>query len=222
MAELQETLITAGPSTISEPMADEILQHWEDLRMQQYIIDAKPLDSILEPHTVDTKSVGSEESRKRKPGKYTVEPQKLKKVKKTTSGTQPSHVLTEEHFSSTSSGPGFCATMPRRLSSGQSQAKDDIQLVADPNHNEELKNYPQHSVGKLFWLDTNKIDNIHWSTAFYVGNSKVVTVAHIIHRKWLKWLKTKWNVNAAVFIPAMIDKFDIYGKYYGHYAVRVC
>ena len=238
MAQLQETVLGfTKPSTEkSEPTDDEILSYFEDPKMLEYIINAKPLDSLdsiaeqpssecLAEEHQDFESETSQESattRKRSLEKTESEIQsKSKKFKK--SPATPMRSLPKQYLVGTSStSQKFKPTMPGRSLPRQHQAEGNIQLVSS----RELTQYPQNSVGKLFWFDSSlphheRVEPVHWSTAFYVGDSKIMTVSHVVYGKGKEKSKVVWNINAAVFVPAMIDKFDIYGKNYGHYAVGV-
>ena len=70
------------------------------------------------------------------------------------------------------------------------------------------------SVGKLFWV-RNGTEIIYYTTAFYVGNNKIITAAHafdfpkndVIFSKLEQGLRC--YSRGGIFIPAMRDKEDI-------------
>ena len=89
---------------------------------------------------------------------------------------------------------------------------------------EDLKKFPQQSVGKLFWFKPGKREPMSFVTAFYVGNGKIITVAHTFDKKECNVETGLFNSEeeeslTAVFVPAMINKEDIYGGNYGHYKI---
>jgi len=90
-----------------------------------------------------------------------------------------------------------------------------------------LDKIPYNSVGKLFWLGKN--NNIRYNvTAFYAGNRTIVTVAHAFdspRNSFMRMLLSKFNLHShndpreAIFVPAMEDRHDIYGRRYGFYKI---
>ena len=246
-AEMSEPLLPSVTDTDSESeaeatstqdhaTADEILSYWEDPKMLEKIIDAKPLESIAEQNLEsiseqlslecldeklqDTVSHAIKEKSGLEQPKTYLEGKKIEEF----APPSPSSAKLEEFAPSSPSIPsadetGLKATAgPPLLST--SYAGGNVQLV----DKKELKRYPRLcSVGKLFWLHVNTMKQIRWSTAFYVGNSQLVTVRHVFYDEELGEHENDvfWNPNGAVFVPAMIDKYDVYGKQYGCYAVGV-
>ena len=85
----------------------------------------------------------------------------------------------------------------------------------------DLTKFPYQTVGKLFWLSPDRKDIIYYSTAFYRGNGVVVTAAHPFDQDIVQFegkLVPKLS-KAAMFVPAMRDKSDIYGEHYGCYPI---
>lgn len=76
---------------------------------------------------------------------------------------------------------------------------------------QNLTEYPYRSVGKLFWFKPNERGIFEYATAFYSDDNTVMSVAHIFDNNL--------PPQEAIFIPAMINKYDIYGKNYGYYRI---
>ena len=80
-------------------------------------------------------------------------------------------------------------------------------------------------VGKLFWV-RNGTEVVYYTTAFYVGNNKIITVAHafdfpkngdVIFSKLEQGLRC--FSRGGIFIPGMRDKEDFRIKNDGHYGI---
>ena len=76
----------------------------------------------------------------------------------------------------------------------------------------DLTTFPFQSVGKIFWFQPGYKYAMYYATAFYIDDEKIMTAAHTFDRD-------DTPPHEAVFIPAMINKYDISGSLYGHYAV---
>ena len=112
-----------------------------------------------------------------------------------------------------------------------------------PVNPEDLKKYPYRSIGKLFWLcSENSVEVIKYATAFYCDDNTVMTVAHVFDER-PKPPKSNSpkpkssdpsapdpsapdlsapdpsSPEKAIFVPAMISKYDIYGENYGYYKI---
>ena len=85
----------------------------------------------------------------------------------------------------------------------------DIQLVSE----NELRDHPYQSVGKLYWIIST---DLFYSSAFYIGKGKIMTVAHAFYDDTNN---NPLNPRAAIFVPAMKDKSDYFGMLYGHYPI---
>ncbi len=93
---------------------------------------------------------------------------------------------------------------------------------------DSLQRYPYKCVGRLFWFKPSESNNIvHSTTAFYIGDNKIITVAHAFDLP-MKELKKGGNnkppfpgrsLKEAIFVPAMRDRHDIYGQFYGYYHI---
>ena len=118
-----------------------------------------------------------------------------------------------EDFTPTSSLTEFSPTgdIPGQSTSSASSAPSPQQYVP----NDCLTKYPFQSVGKLFWLIPTTRTILYHSTAFYIGNEKIMTVAHHFDKDTVKGYSLP--PNAVIFVPAMSDKEDIYGVNYGYY-----
>ena len=84
-----------------------------------------------------------------------------------------------------------------------------------------ITKFPYHSVGKLFWLTQDGMNITYYSTAFYIGDVKIVTAAHafdLVEVEYKGKLIPKPS-KAAMFVPAMTAKDDINGKHYGRYPI---
>ena len=78
-------------------------------------------------------------------------------------------------------------------------------------------NYPYHSVGELFWFQPKRkfyedAQRIYSATAFYIGNSKIISAAHNFDDTIDR---------AGIFLPAMQDRGDFRGKLFGRYVIEV-
>ena len=84
---------------------------------------------------------------------------------------------------------------------------------------------PYRRVGKIFWLKHDTRDIIYHTTGFYIDYQTIMTVAHtfdeeaILKKGTDEEVKIPIPLNAAIFVPAMSDREDIYGKNYGHYRI---
>ena len=56
---------------------------------------------------------------------------------------------------------------------------------------------------------------MYYATAFYIGNDKIMTTAHTFDQDE----DDPTPPHSAVFVPAMKDKYDVYGTLYGYYAI---
>ncbi len=90
-----------------------------------------------------------------------------------------------------------------------------------------LSRYPYCCVGKLFWFrppsgpQDVRPDLIYYCTAFYVGNNKILTVAHAFDlggkRADLRY--PQYPEREAIFVPAMRTKDDYLGEKFGSYLI---
>ncbi len=104
---------------------------------------------------------------------------------------------------------GNAQTLAKNVSDKLQSYEGDIQQVADT----DLTEFPACNVGKVFW---RKSRDLYWSTAFYIGNQTIMTVAHVFYN-----VPIDVTIQDAVFIPAMIDKEDIHGQHFGFYETKL-
>ncbi len=212
--------------------AESVLSFWEDPANHDLIVNATPLDSLItekmtsdqEDHSgldfdqVDIESKESKSSTSMDPIRQTCSSE-AKPVDELIQKQLPLTRLecTSSKFKRT--GKFF----KQRIS----RARENLHTAEQPNHDQnnregyiesigDLRESPACSVGKLFWCrkkDQFKI--VNWSTAFYVGKEKIMTVAHVFHD--IK--DDKCTIEDVVFVPAMINQFDLYGKNFGFYRI---
>ena len=114
--------------------------------------------------------------------------------------------------------PGASPTVPNL-------AEQEVEYVHTPTERRPsvdvvrdaaLTTYPYQSVGKLeleIYDHENKKMVLAWATAFYIGESRIMTVAHAFFlQSHLEWKNT-------FFIPSMIDKDDCFGEHYGVFKI---
>lgn len=92
---------------------------------------------------------------------------------------------------------------------------DRVDIVRDA----DLTQYPYQSVGKLIILvdvetKDGTVPSWKWVTAFYIGNKQLITAAHAFVLP-----SSSRYIGNATFIPAMIDKRDVYGDMYGNFKI---
>ena len=164
----------------------DIMEFWEDPKNRDLIINAKPLECWFE--------------------------EKKSQCATSTTGYAPED-FTPEDFTPTASLAEFSPTgdTPGQSTSSASSAPSPQQHVP----NDCLTKYPFQSVGKLFWLIPTTRTILYHSTAFYIGDEKIMTVAHHFDKDTIKGYPVP--PNAVIFVPAMSDKEDIYGVNYGYY-----
>ena len=204
------------------PTADLILRCWEAPDMQDHILDAEPLEYLVQ--SLIGKDLAVREDRFQKTLHLT-ESQSPEEEKDSSGGgnSEFKHKACSDQadYFTIETGGGESDVSPIR-------AKTPDKVFQE----EELANYPQKSVGRLFWLKVDSTTGnpiisvpVSWSTAFYIGNETIVTACHVFYyiKKNSEGIQTllKKNINAAIFVPAMINKYDIYGKNYGHYAIEI-
>lgn len=86
----------------------------------------------------------------------------------------------------------------------------EIQHGIHPVGKQYLTKPPYHSVGKLFFFYPGRKE-MDIATAFYIGNSKIMTAAHAFDDE---------KIDDGIFVPAMINEYDIYGYNFGYYPVN--
>ena len=79
-----------------------------------------------------------------------------------------------------------------------------------------LRFYPYHSVGKIYWPPKKYTfsSDVLYASAFYIHGNRVMTAAH-------NFDDSDFKPEDGFFIPAMKNKYDIYGKNYGRYPILV-
>ncbi len=93
---------------------------------------------------------------------------------------------------------------------------------------DSLQLYPYKCVGRLFWFRPPESNaDMYSTTAFYIGNNKIITVAHAFDLPLTESKKRNnkppfpaKSLKEAIFVPAMKDRGDIYGKFYGYYHIK--
>jgi hypothetical protein len=91
------------------------------------------------------------------------------------------------------------------------RSKPKPQFVPQPVDEGHLKFFPYHSVGKILWTEKN--EEVYSGSAFYVGSNKIMTAAHLYNRK-------RYKKEDCVFIPAMKDRYDHFGKLFGIFEIN--
>ena len=86
----------------------------------------------------------------------------------------------------------------------------------EPVDDKKLTEYPYHSVGRLFNCHPGTTQIFYYASAFYIGKNRIATAAHALHST--KEQKSGTIKGGAwVFVPAMKDKKDVYGRHGGGY-----
>lgn len=219
-----------------ERSEEEILSFWENPDNIELIVNAEPLESfngrkIIEElkssseSMIDSKNPQSkgpspvsyqgcslevERPRKMEMNMFQLTSTSSSTTSSTTSG-EPKRMKNEEVFLATQAEN---ISTIENLQLSHRDDEENITLVSE----HELSEFPACCVGKLFWLveKKGKVVKVRWSTGFIIDDQKIMTVAHIYFKVEKKGLK----IDSGVFVPAMIDQYDIYGTNFGYYAVK--
>ncbi len=218
-----------------------LLDFWENPDNHDLIVNAKPLQipvTVLDCIKEDSKPRFSEDSSPADAGVSTVVPASVPTV---VPASVPAGVPTGVPASVPTSVPagvpasvptsvpaGVPASVPASvptsvptsvlagvptsvLASGESgdSSDEDSEGVVKVD---ELTMFPACCVGKLFWLDED-LNIVHFCSAFYIGGKKIMTVAHVFYDSF------GCPIDGGIFVPAMINKYDIYGRHFGYFEV---
>ncbi len=107
-----------------------------------------------------------------------------------------------------SGGPGDSSDESLASGGPGDSSDEDSEGVVEVD-DAELTMFPACCVGKLFWLDQD-LNIVRYCSAFHIGGKKIMTVAHVFY-------DSHRTFKGGIFVPAMINKYDIYGKNFGYY-----
>ena len=218
--------MTKSISTEDYWTSEKILEYWEDPKNRDLIVNAIPLE-YLSKKELHSEIISHLEKGQRKSFVCSTDSGAAKQIPDEETPVQApgdkyclKSLTTAEPIAKVERRPPRIARatpyIPGNNPPGNSQASQ-VNFV-DFN---DLTKFPYQSVGKLFWLTQDGKEIIYYSTAFYIGNGVVVTAAHAFDQDIVQFegkLVPKPS-KAAMFVPAMRDKSDIYGEHYGCYPI---